>query len=245
MRPDSAPVIVLFLLAGLSASPQSPEPAQIGHMTTFREFLTQRNIELTEPSLVAALRNPDSHVRCWSALVLAEDKATDAVPAISEALQSETVLEAKAGIALALAQLGGQRGFATLKSMCGDRNIPTYLRLYATMYMFDIDDEGCLDTVLEVLQSNADSGLRVLALSRISSFHKVSPDDSQRIVTATLKALAEETPAIRIAASKALSGFPPAISVPSLKNAIAIEQDETVKMQMRSSLQHLREQETH
>jgi HEAT repeat protein len=82
-----------------------------------------------------------------------------------------------------------------------------------------------------------------LALSRISSFHKASPDDS--IVTATLKALADETPAIRIAASKALSGFPPAISVPSLKNAIAIEQDETVKMQMQPSLQHLRERETH
>jgi|SRR5271166_311218 len=245
MRPNSTPAILALLLASLSASPQNPVPAQSGHFMTFRELLTQRNIDLTEPGLITALRNQDPHVRYWSALVLAEDKATDAVPAISEALKSETVLEAKASIALALGQLGCQQGFATLKTMCGDRNIPTSLRLYATMYMLDLDDESCLNAIFEVLQSNADSGSRVLALSQLSRFHKVSQDDSQRIVTATLRALADEMPTVRIAASRALSRFPPAVAVPSLQNAIAREQDEGVKILMQSSLQHLREQETH
>jgi HEAT repeat protein len=244
MRPNSIPAIVLFVLLGLKASPQTSTRAQSGHMMTFRELLAQRNIELTEPSLVAALRNPDPHVRSWSALILAEDKATDAVPAISETLQSETVLEAKASIALALAQLGGQQGFATLKSMCGDNNIPPYLRVYATMYMLDLDDESCLNTIFEVLQSNADSSSRVLAFSQLSGFHKLSQDDSQRIVNVTLKALGDETTAMRIAASRALSGFPPAIGVPALQNAIAKERNEAVKMQMQSTLQHLHEQET-
>ena len=243
MRPNNSTLaILLFLLAGLRATPQTPV-AQTGHMMTFRELLTQRNIELTEPSLVAALRNPDPHVRSWSALVLAEDKATNAVPAISEALQSETVPEAKAGIALALGQLGDKQGFETLKSMCTGHDSPQYLRVYTTMYLLNLDDESCLNTIFEVLQSSTDSGSRVLAFSQLSRFHKLSQDDSQRVIAASFKALSDETPAMRIAASRALSARPPDIAVPALQNAIAKEQNEAVKMQMQSSLQHLREQQ--
>ena len=245
MRPRRTLAILLFLFAGISGWPQTTAAVQSGQMMTFRELLTMRNIKLTEPSLVDDLQNPDSQVRAWSALVLAEDKATDAVPAISKALQSENVPEAKAGIALALGQLGDPQGIGTLKGMCSDSAIPPYLRVYATMYLLALNDGGCLNTIFDVLQSNADSGARVLAFSQLSRFHEVSQTDSQRIVTATLKALADDAPAMRIAAARALSGFSPAIALPALQNAITAEQVEAVKIQMQSSLQHLREQEAH
>jgi len=113
------------------------------------------------------------------------------------------------------------------------------------MYLLALNDGGCLNTIFDVLQSNADSGARVLAFSQLSRFHEVSQTDSQRIVTATLKALADDAPAMRIAAARALSGFSPAIALPALQNAITAEQVEAVKIQMQSSLQHLREQEAH
>jgi len=237
--------ILLLVFAGIGAWSQTTAAVQSGQMMTFRELLTIRNIQLTEPSLIAALQNPDSQVRAWSALVLAEDKQTDAIPPISKALQSETVPEAKAGIALALGQLRDQQGFATLKDMCSASSTPPYVRVYATMYLLALDDESCLNTVFEVLQSNANSGLRTLAFSQLSRFHKLSQVDSERVATATLKALTDETPAMRIAAAKAVSGFSSAIAVPALQSAIAKEQIEAVKVQMQSSLQRLREQETH
>jgi HEAT repeat protein len=145
--------IWLFLaLLGQTAPPQENAPTQ-GKLMTFRELLQQRHIELTTASLVQVLKNPDDRVRYLAALVLAEDKSTEAVPQIESALKSEKVPETKVNMALALAQFGDQDGFAVLKSACDDRGTPASIRLYAAAYMLDLDNESCLSAVLEVLQS--------------------------------------------------------------------------------------------
>jgi hypothetical protein len=53
-----------------------------GHFESFAQMLQERKIQLTEDSLVAALRNPDPDVRYLAALMLAQDKAGNAEGAI-------------------------------------------------------------------------------------------------------------------------------------------------------------------
>src|SRR5208282_3266408 len=52
-----------------------------GRLHTFGELLRERNVELTEPALLRALKSSDADVRFLSAMKLAEDKVVGAVPA--------------------------------------------------------------------------------------------------------------------------------------------------------------------
>src|ERR1700757_1227436 len=96
-----------ILLAMMFASKQSaPIP-------TFGELLRRHNIELTQSALIAALKNPDPDVRDLAAQKLAEDGATEATPAIIQALAAERVPWTRMNIALALAEMGESIGFDT------------------------------------------------------------------------------------------------------------------------------------
>src|ERR1700683_950744 len=154
--------ITLLCLGSISAPCQL---ASGGHFATFKELLRERGVELSEPSLVAALKNPDSHVRYLAALVLAEDKASDAMPAIADALYAEKVPETRANISLALAQLGDEKGFVTLESTCAKSETAAYLRLYAAKYLLDLHRGSCLTPAIAIIQSNADIGSREPPLS--------------------------------------------------------------------------------
>jgi len=208
---------------------------------TFKELLRERHVELTTPSLVEALQNPDPHIRYLAALTLAEDKSIDAVPSILDALKSEKNPEARVNIAFALAQFGEEKGFVALRSICRDRDVPVYLRIYATKYTLDLDDKTCLSAALDVLQSKDGVGVRVLALSQLSRFRHASENDSQRIVSATLKALADPAPEIRIAATDTLSSLQSARAIPALENALAKERDDTVRSHIETTLELLRD----
>jgi HEAT repeat protein len=240
MRFHSCAIVFVLLLIRPNSLPQEGS-GQSGHFATFKEILKHHHIQLTTPSLVEALRNPDSQVRYLAALTLAEDKVTDAVPEIVDALNSEKEPETKANIALALAQLGNLKGFTTLESMCKDHGVPTYVRVYATKYTLDLDDESCLDAILEVLQLKAGFGTRALALSQLPRFRRVSDNESQRIVTVTSQALADSMPDVRIAASDTLARLAATAAIPALENAITKEHDETVRTRMGADLQGLRE----
>ena len=235
-----AVALIFPLLLGPDASSLQDAQVSVGHMMTAEELLTSRHIDLTEPSLVSALRNPDPHVRYLAAAALADVKATDAIPAIIAALQSETVPETKVNIALALVEFGEQQGFVTLKNTCVDREVPAQVRVYATMDLLGFGDESCLDGLLDVLTSNSSgSGTRVLALGRLHQFRKVSEGDFQRIAAVTLNALADPEPDVRIAASHAVSQFPAGIATPSLEKAITAEKEEGVRSLMKLDLQQV------
>jgi len=221
------------------------QEVSVGRSASFKELLRERNIELTEPALIAALQNPDSHVRYLAALVLAEDKSTDAVPAIMEALAIEKVPETRVNIALALAQLGGKKGFAKLQGTCDDAEAAPYLRMYAAKYMLDLGEENCLAAVTEVSQSTADLGSRVLALSLLPRFQHASADDSRKILSAGLKALLDSQAEVRIAAGDAVVRLGNLSAIPSLERAIMREQDEAVRSQLNLDLERLKEKEQH
>lgn len=141
---------------------QAPPKTEVanGRPPTFGELLRQRNVELTEPALLAALKSSDADVRYLSAMKLAEDKVLGAVPAMKAALAAETVPRDRANIAFALGLLGEPSGRDELKRMCADESFPSEFRLYAVRYMSDLSvegDEGCMHAAKDIAKA-VDSG---------------------------------------------------------------------------------------
>lgn len=231
----SVTLVVVLLLTASSAS----QDISAGKFATFKQLLRERNIELTKEALITALRNSDSHVRYLSALVLAEDKATDAIPAIAETLATEKVTETRVNIALSLAQLGDERGFTALKEACGNATLAPSLRMYAAKYLLDVRSENCLSSVEGVLQSAPDAGSRVLALSLLPRFQHVYTTDSQKIFGLLVTALSDREPSVRIAASHALITIGNMSAVSPLQKAITAERDETVRSILQDDLRGL------
>jgi HEAT repeat protein len=237
----SVTILVLIVLICGGAS----QDASTGRFATFKQLLVERNIALTEGSLVAALRNTDAHVRYLAALVLAEDKATDAASAIADALASEKVPETRVNIALALAQLGDENGFVALQKDCVDTALATSLRMYAAKYLLDLHNEGCLSAIEDVLRSTKDVGSRVLAMSQLARFQHASEGDADKILDSLTTALSDPDPTVRIAASHALGALGNLSAVPHLQNAIAVEHDEAVRPIMQADLRRLQGKGAH
>lgn len=214
-------LLTVPLFIGLGAFPQESFSPSSGHFATSRELLKDRHIELTTPALIAALQNPDSHVRYLAALMLAEDKATTATPAISDALAAEKDPETRVNIAFALAQLGDDRGFAALESACNDANTPALIRMYSTKYLLDLNHESCLNSAIAVAESKEDSGARVTGLSLLPRFHHLSSSNSQRVRDTILNALLDRGLRVRVAAIDALGLLRDASALPHLEQALS------------------------
>ena len=232
-------------LVGIIAIAADPQEASQGRFTTFRKLLQERHVQLTEVSLLAALQNPDPHIRYLAALVLAEDRSQDAVPAIANALAVEKVPETRVNIALALAQLGDEKGLAALQEDCGDPIIPAHLRMYAVKYLLDLHKDGCLSEAADVLRSATDSASRILALSQLPRFRHLSANDSDGITNAVCASLKDRDPSVRIAASHAIVALGDVHAVPRLRAAAAAEPEEAVRLIMHADLQRLGQKDTH
>jgi HEAT repeat protein len=231
----------LIILVSLGALAQGVSPPQTGGFITFKQALRERHIELTKDSLIIALRNPDAHVRYFAAITLAEGKEADAIPAIIDALRSEKVPETKTNIALALAEMGQQEGFATLRRTCVGQDVPASTRLYAVKYMLDLGNESCLGAIFDVLQLKSDSSTRLLALSLFTRFSHVSEADSKRVVEATIRALTDPMPNVKVAASDTLVSLEATAAIPAVEDAIAKETQDSVRSRMQADLQRLQE----
>ena len=110
--------IALTIVLSIAVSAMAP-----GRGRTFAEELQSRDVQLTKPALINALKSTDGEVRYLAAMKLAEDKAVEAVPAILDALAAETLPVTRTNIALALAHMGEERGFSTLEDTCAGRGV--------------------------------------------------------------------------------------------------------------------------
>jgi HEAT repeat protein len=228
-----AAAVIAFAVGSVS------QDASPGRFTSLKQLLRERNISLTEDGLLAALRNADFHVRYLAALVLAEEKATGAVPMIAASIAAESVPEARVNMSLALAQLGDQRGLAALRKDCGDPELAPSLRMYAAKYLLDLHTEGCLASVESVLRSATDPGARVLALSQLARFQHAGGTNTEDIVVPMAEALADEDPTVRVAASHGLVALGAPSALPYLEKAAVAERNESIRSIMLSDLRRL------
>ncbi len=237
-----ASVIAIAMLPNAFAQ-QAPE---IGSVKLYRygDLLRKHGIELTEPSLLRALENPDANVRFLAAMKLAEDKTVDAIPAIKEALIAEKIPRDRVNMAVALGLLGDQSGKDELKKVCADSSVSPEFQLYAVRYMFDLhsQDGDCLRAAEQIAQSkDAKPGDRISALGLLPRFQNLTAGESHKVFELVLKCLEDPEPIVRMAASDALAGAGNPSAARYLEAAMAEEQDESVRLAIQRDLKKLRQ----
>jgi HEAT repeat protein len=239
-------IALLFVAVGFGQNGPPEIIVQSGPPETIAHALKRHHIPLTRSALVAALQNSDPEVRGLAAAELAEEKASDAVPAIAKALASERVPITRVNIAFALARLGNEKGVKALESACHEPASIARVRMTAAMYMVDfLHRNACFADVLDVLDSHNDdqAGDRMQALSLAPSFKGLSEDESQRLLAATINNLQDTTASVRISASDALVRLGNASALPYLQEAVSVEQDEVVRNALEDALKRLQQQE--
>jgi HEAT repeat protein len=235
-----AVAFILGFMAGAAAQTGTPGGSN-GRLTTIDEALEGHHIGLTKPALVKALRNPDAEVRSLAAQKLAEQNATETIPAILDSLAVEKAPATRVNIAFSLAQLGEARGFSALQDACRDSRMRADLRVVAARYMRDLnhDDQVCQSALVDMLQSGTDADSRAQAASLLARFQNLSPEESEKVLQGVLKALEAPESTVRLAASHALSQIGNKSAIPRLESAIGHEGDRTVRAQMQLDLQEL------
>jgi HEAT repeat protein len=239
-----------FVVALNALAQQAPPKIEVnnGRLRTFGELLRERNVELTEPALLAALKSSDADVRYLSAMKLAEDKVLAAVPAMKAALASETVPRDRANIAFSLGLLGDPSGRDELKRMCADEGFPSEFRLYAVRYMSDLGverDEGCLHAAKDIAKlvdsGNRSVGDRVTAFELLARFRNLTFEESQSVFDLLLHGLNDPDPYVRMQASSAFATLGDRKAISYLEAALSQEKDENIRIILTINLSKLRQ----
>lgn len=207
---------------------------------TVAESLLRHNISLTSDALLYALQSPDDEVRPLAALMLAEDKATEAVPFIAAALAAEAIPSARLDLAMALAQLGDEQGLSTLTATCADTQASASLRLDATINMLNLGNDSCPSAVLDILRTKEEHDYLTSALVLAPRFRHLGNDPEQEMLSLVTASLSDEEPNARLNAGDALAAIGKSSSVPHLEEAIANEGDQTVRSRLEGDLWKLR-----
>jgi HEAT repeat protein len=231
--------IVVVMLATLSGN-QSISGGHDGALPTLAERLRNYNIELTQSALVGALRNANPEVRYLAAQKLAEDKATETIPTMKEALASEKTPVARMNIAYALAQLDDPLGFDSLENNCKDRDGYAGIRTQSAGYLLSLNRESgvCLSAALDVLE-NGSNGYKMEAASLLPQFHNLSEDDSQRVFVGLVKALHDSYALVRLDAGRALVDLGDTRAIAHLQQAVASETEPDIRPQLEQDLRIL------
>jgi len=256
---------VLCLQVPQILSSQTPEEANtyadsIRMCSRFREtstdrakpssdFLRARGIEISEPSLIAALQSDSPEVRTNAAGKLLGDCDIQSIPAIEKAMSAETDASMRADLATGLASFGDPVGAKYLVAMCTDPSLPT-LAMSAAVHGLALAHYAhpqfppaavCADTVLNLFDSRPSSKVDMIEL-----FVAMRPDVSQsqvdRMVADAQSLLPSDIPSDRMAGSEVLAQLNSTASIEAIRNAILREANPTVRASLQGDLDTLLKQ---
>lgn len=236
---DQIRACLLVFSLSFYAWPQHRDFSKEDQPPTVAEKLKEHHIGLSEEELVSALRNPDGEIRSLAAVQLAGIKAYGAVPNIIDALGRETLPVTRINLAVALVWLGSDKGRDVLRASCNSPAEPSALRTQAALYLLDLGDGSCLNALVNILESDSESTVKIQTLSLMPRFKDVSEADSTKVRALCVRHLHDPTPAVRLAASNVLVAFKDKSAIPDLQRAITSERDEVVREQMKAALHQL------
>jgi HEAT repeat protein len=198
---------------------------------TFAAGLERHNIPLTEPALLAALRDPDGEVRSLAAAQLAAMDDHPALKEIVRAIQDERDPQVQVNLAGAGSWLGSRLAIEQLETSCRDVNVPSMARLDAARYISNKQLATCFPAVREIAQNEQDADVRVQAVMAAVSYRGQA--DGARVVA--VRALNDLDPAVRIAGADALRSLRATTEIGPLQIALQSEGDETTREHLRES----------
>jgi hypothetical protein len=144
----------------------TPPPA----IETFSAGLERHHIELTEPALLAALRNPDGEVRSLAAAQLAAMDNHQALKEIIRAFQDERDPQVQVNLAGAGSWLGSHLAIEQLEMSCRDLNVPSAARLDAARYISNKQLATCFPAISQIAQNDHEATMRVQAVMSAVSY---------------------------------------------------------------------------
>ena len=231
-----------LLTAGISlpaqVAPLAPKwlaGTPIPAVETFADGLTRHYIELTEAALIAALQNSDGEVRSLAAAQLAATDDRPALKAILSAVELERDVQVQVNMAGAATWLDSQRALDRLQLLCQNLNVPSSARLDAARYVSNKEIASCYPMVEQIAQTDHDASMRVLALETAMSYRGQS-DKAQALALSTLS---DSDPNVRIASVEALHFLHATGAIDTLRHALEIDGDETVREYIREAIRIL------
>jgi HEAT repeat protein len=231
--------VMAFILAMGTVAAQSGSSATSGALKPFAESLRSHGIEISEPSLISALRNGDPEVRSLAALKLAEDHHFGATPSIEAALSVERVPSARIGLASALWTLQDPKGADHLRSMCSDSSLSIYVIVDVVRSLNVINESSapCAGFILSYLDTHKDSESRSVALWAFSSMYRWVPrGDADRMAAMLQEMLRAQDPSVRLGASHALVEIGQHSFAQAISDAMSKEQYPNVRASLQRDL---------
>lgn len=203
---------------------------------TFAAGLERHQIPLTEPALLAALRDPDGEVRSLAAAQLAATDDRAALKELVRAFQDERDPQVQVNLAGAASWLGSRLAIEQLQTSCQDINVPSTARLDAARYVSNKQLATCFPAVREIARNDQDPTVRVQAILAAVAY-RGQAEGSQKIA---VRALKDIDPTVRIAGADALRSLHAADAVGALESALQNEGDETAREHLRGAIRVLR-----
>jgi HEAT repeat protein len=202
---------------------------------TFADGLTRHNVPLTEPGLLAALKDPDPEIRSLAAAQLAAADDHTALKFMITAFQDERDPQVQVNIAGAATWLGSNIAIEQLKTICRDVNQPSSARLDAARYISNKQLSDCFPAVREIARNDQDATARVLAITTAVNYRGQS-DGAEKIA---VQALNDIDPTVRVTAADSLRSLRATDAIPALQNSLQSEGDETAREHLRETLRVL------
>lgn len=228
--------LAIYLILVLSTTPgllraQAPP--------TLEEVLTADGVALTLPSLHDALRDLRSEVRGAAAVLLLSRKDQSAIVPIREALGRASETNERLNLARALLGFGDPAGNTAAREVCEQESSPEDLRLFAADMLFEAGDRSCTPSIVQLLSSTGNPGLRLYALEFLKRV-AVIPANMMPVLQAGIeRSLQDETAANRQAASDCVAFFDVSLAESALRRAVIVEQDRATRLKMQADLKQL------
>ena len=223
-------LLCLILVAPLALSAQAPP--------TIAASLAEKHVGTSLPELIGALRNPDPQVRSMAAMELASEGHKEEAASLRSALDRETDLNARVGIARALAVMGDSEGEKAVTDICQDKAVSSFLRIAAASSLSQPREECARAIASELSDPNpsADPYGSLLYLNQIAAKMTTSPELSELLVIGARNSLKSEVPPVRQEAVKLILRYHLTRALPALREASSTEKDPNTQTVMRKAI---------
>lgn len=211
-------------------------------LTSLADALHAKGIDLSRPSLLAALHNSDPAVRGLAANKLAENHDAEALPAIKEALSVEKDPRARINFGLALWTLQDPGGLTVLHGICADlsSSIDTIVAAVQELSMMNESSEPCVKPVLTFLDAHHDSESRARSLMALPDLYSwATPALAEKILRMLLGMLSDPDPSVRMQTAQSLVQIGLPSSAAPIQAQMLRETDPNIRDSLQTALDML------